>query len=602
MRSIQESFVVESPKALSIPAKLHTTPEEHDVLVQIGICLAKYRNEDWVKLLKQNKIIAEHKKRIAQIKDKQEKKQARADLKEIRKDLKRERRAPLTKATTSRWADSIIAENDKQLRLATDNLYRYRRTSWSAISTLEKRLNAPIGGKDEDGNKGYATKREHAAKQLRLDNRRAHLDKTQRRIDESHPSVQFGGKALAKKRKNITDEEALEMWRCERLAERMFVKAVGDKNMLFGNQTIRCHPATGILTMRLPDCLAHLSNTSGKRPDFEFGRPLVWHHRGDEWAAHVASSAMQYEFTYDCSKHDWYAQAIWKRDSEDVEAPELEDLRRMRSLNVDVNYDHLACYVQDEYGNFVGAPLTIKIPTSGSASTRDGHPRAAITKLINYAVVNNCGVICIEDLNFQDARDTGRETMGRGRRGKSFRKKVLGMATGKFREFLRCMAYNEGIHIIAVDPAYTSIIGKRDWLQPIKSSQRGKHATSHHAACQPIGRRARGFKVGRKIGAVAGTQRNTCGEQSSSLLERDPAPDDDLRSGAGSVYDGDNKRVGAGTSQLGRKLAQVVAVSSVAEPSLVARIRDDTVRSRSEGHSSVENLVAGVCGHPSTSQ
>ncbi|MGO4424318.1 hypothetical protein AB4Z54_37895, partial [Streptomyces sp. MCAF7] len=62
----------------------------------------------------------------------------------------------------------------------------------------------------------------------------------------------------------------------------------------------------------------------------------------------------------------------------------------------------------------------------------------------------------VENLGFTDARQTGRETMGRGRRGKAFRRTVVGIPTARFRERLRGMACHRGLVVVAVDPAYTS--------------------------------------------------------------------------------------------------------------------------------------------------
>ena len=45
--------------------------------------------------------------------------------------------------------------------------------------------------------------------------------------------------------------------------------------------------------------------------------------------------------------------------------------------------------------------------------------RAAITALLDHAHQHNCSAIVVENLNFADTRATGRETLGRGNRGKA---------------------------------------------------------------------------------------------------------------------------------------------------------------------------------------
>ncbi|UQX09530.1 hypothetical protein [Candidatus Mycobacterium methanotrophicum] len=112
--------------------------------------------------------------------------------------------------------------------------------------------------------------------------------------------------------------------------------------------------------------------------------------------------------------------------------------------------------VLDPSGNPVGAPVTIGIDTAGlRASRRDGRVRAAITTLLDLAVHHQCAAIVVENLDFADARCTGRETLSRGRRGKRLRRTVAGIPTRKFRSRLTSMASRRGIAVIGVDPAYT---------------------------------------------------------------------------------------------------------------------------------------------------
>ncbi|MER5179214.1 hypothetical protein ABT009_12735 [Streptomyces sp. NPDC002896] len=87
----------------------------------------------------------------------------------------------------------------------------------------------------------------------------------------------------------------------------------------------------------------------------------------------------------------------------------------------------------------------------GPAATRDGRLRTAISQLIALARQHGCAGIAIEDLGFAEARATGRETMGRGRRGNTFRRTVAGIPTARFRERLRGMAHHQGMVVIAAD-------------------------------------------------------------------------------------------------------------------------------------------------------
>jgi hypothetical protein len=73
-------------------------------------------------------------------------------------------------------------------------------------------------------------------------------------------------------------------------------------------------------------------------------------------------------------------------------------------------------------GSPIGAPQTIPLDLDDlPATTRDGRLRAAVSTIIRLAKHGGCRAIIIEDLNFADARQTGRELLGRGARGKRFR-------------------------------------------------------------------------------------------------------------------------------------------------------------------------------------
>ena len=138
---------------------------------------------------------------------------------------------------------------------------------------------------------------------------------------------------------------------------------------------------------------------------------------------------MRYDISYDPDRGRWYLDASWKTAPEPV--PELDELRAGRVLGVDLNADHLAACVLDASGNPIGEPVTIAVETAGlRASRRDGRVRAAISALLELADQQNCTAIVVENLDFADARATGRETLGRGKRGKRLRRTVAGIPTG----------------------------------------------------------------------------------------------------------------------------------------------------------------------------
>jgi hypothetical protein len=122
--------------------------------------------------------------------------------------------------------------------------------------------------------------------------------------------------------------------------------------------------------------------------------------------------------------------------------------------------------------------------------------RHAITRLIHHTRRHRITAIAVEDLDFADARVTGRETMGRGQPGKHFRKTVAGIPTAVFCNRLAAQAHRDQISLYAVNPAYTSTWGDQHWRTPYEN------VTRHQAAATVIGRRAQGFKARRRKGVT----------------------------------------------------------------------------------------------------
>jgi IS605 OrfB family transposase len=225
-------------------------------------------------------------------------------------------------------------------------------------------------------------------------------------------------------------------------------------------------------------------------------------YRGDEVAAQAATGAIRYDISVDPATGRWYTDASWRAPSRPV--PALEELRQSPVLAVDLNHGHLAAWVVTPDGNPAGPPVTAPLVLAGlPAAQRDGRVRAAITALITLARQHGCAAIAIEDLDFAQAREQGREKTGgrpsRGRRGRGFRRILAGLPTARFRDRLVQMTANAGLHVIVVDPAYTSRWAGQ-WLAPLRE----QHAVTsgHHAAAVVIGRRAHGHRARRRAGVT----------------------------------------------------------------------------------------------------
>ncbi|WP_223839238.1 hypothetical protein [Saccharopolyspora pogona] len=384
------------------------------------------------------------------------------------------------------WCDHRASED--QYRLSLRCLGAEKTSLTRAIRAIEQRLAVPCG-KRKRRVRGYADRDERVGKQRRVQILRARLARVQQRISEGRPSIVAGGRRLAHARHHLADVGlSLDQWRTKWDAARWFLTADGETGAPFGNYTITVHPDTGAVTIVLPEPLRHWANAPRGR--YRLESTVRFHHRGQQWLDRVTTNtAVRYDIAFDADRDRWYLDASWSAPTSVLPTPSEITTHGGRLLAVDLNADHLAAIVVDSCGNPVGHPHTIPLDLTGPTSRRDGRLRAAITSLINLAREHDCVGIAIENLGFDDARSTGREHLGRGRRGKTFRRTVAGIPTQRFRERFRGMAHHSGLVVIAVDPAYTSRWGRQHWTTPLQQ-QTSVTVTRHHAASVAIGRRA----------------------------------------------------------------------------------------------------------------
>jgi hypothetical protein len=420
---------------------------------------------------------------------------------------RRERKRALTSQSSARWAGAITRASDDQWQLADRNLRAQRSGLRARVHQIQTRLAVPASQK-HGRVRGYATPAERHGKQRRLQHLRVRLGEVERRIAAGRVSVCRGGRQLAKARHSL-DAAGLtaDQWRAEWDAARLFLTADGEAGKAYGNETIRWHPDEGWLEVKLPAPLAHLANRPHGR--YRLSCPVEFGYRGDEVAAQAATSGVRYDISLDPVKGRWYIDASWR--AAPVPQAALQDLRGSPVLAVDLNRGHLAAWAVTPDGNPAGPPVTVPLTLAGlPAPTRDGRLRAAISALIQTAHEHGCAAIAVEDLDFTDAREQGRERHGtrpsRGKRGRWYRRMVAGIPTGKFRDRLAQMAANARLAVIAVDPAYTSRWGAEHWLTPLRE-QNQVTPTGHHAAAVVIGRRAHGHRARRRAGVTGTDQR-----------------------------------------------------------------------------------------------
>ncbi|WP_425956503.1 hypothetical protein [Xylanimonas sp. McL0601] len=496
LRVLAAPFVVAPPKGARTRTRVHLTVSEAAAIERIGVFLGCRYRETLAGRLRLGRMSA--------------KGQAA---------WRTERKQALTAATSSRWAGAITRTAIDSYDLGMRALGAHVDSLTAAANAIGARLAAPVGGEVRDLDRprakpvrGYQTQAERFAKSRRRAQLEARLADALVRRGQGRPRIVAGGGRLWRNRAHL-DQVGMTRAQWERrwTDERMFLTADGESGKKCGNETIRV-TGEGVLTIKVPGALAG-----------EFGPRLtitpavsLSTHRGEEWAMRIASNhAIRYDLRRD-SRGRWYLDASWAY--ADVPAVPLTVLQAQRTLGVDLNDGHVDAAVIDEHGNVIGAPVRLGFTIEGTTARRDAQVRHVITRLVHLATQHGCASISIENLGFDDARAAGRETMGRGRRGKRFRRTVAGIPTAKFRTRLVGMAATAGIAVIAVDPAYTSRWGRQHWLPALQACD--PSVDGHQAAAVVIGRRSLGHRARRKPVGPLTRQRTREGQPTRPAARR----------------------------------------------------------------------------------
>lgn len=489
LRVLTNPFVVAVPGGVNARTRLRPTPTEEAALERIGTHLGALYRETLVSRVGLGRVDAK----------------AQSTWRTARKQS-------LTAQTSARWAGAITRTAVDSYRSGVRGLLAEAKTLRAATTTISARLAAPVAGSVPGARRpvrGYASTAERFEKSRRQAGLSDRLSAVERCLAAGAPRIVVGGGRLWHARHHLAQAGLSEQQWSQRWSDhRMFLTADGEGGQVGGNQTIRVD-ADDRLTLKVPGALVA---TLGSH--LTLARPLSLEtHRGEQWRERIlARQALTYDITRD-RRGRWYLDASWTYPSTPL--PSLETLRTQPTLGVDLNAGHLDAAVIDEHGNVIGTPVRLGLDLAGrSTAGRDAQLRHAVTRLIHLARANGCASVSIEDLNFAEARESGRESMGRGRRGKTFRRTVAGIPTTRFRERLVAMAATAGITVIAVDPAYTSRWAKEHWLTPLRASD--STVDGHRAAAVVIGRRGMGHRARRKPFGPPARRRTRPGQSSGT--------------------------------------------------------------------------------------
>ncbi|MFE7389143.1 IS200/IS605 family accessory protein TnpB-related protein [Streptomyces sp. NPDC057582] len=464
VRELAGSFVVPGPCGVAVRDRLgHLTSQDEKVLRAVG----------------------EHQGALAS----RDLKARCADGLEHSADTWASRKRDLTPLSSSRIAGAITKATHDQWALARRCQAAHIQTLEAGIRTVRHRLSLPVG---EPGTKraagGYRSRSEWFRKSRRLAALEARHAAVVADRQAGRVRVVRGGRRLLNTRHHLTQARLTEdQWRERWDAERWFIAADGESGKRFGNETIRVTP-DGEVSIKLPAPLAHLANAGHGR--YVLTSRISFAHRGAEWADRIAANrAVAYRIHLDTQRGRWYLTASWQRPA--VKTIPLETARARGMIGVDTNADHFAAYHLDRHGNPIGDPRRFPYDLSGTAAHRDAQIRHALTRLIHWARQAGVAAIGIEDLDFTTEKT--REKHGRRKR---FRQLISGIPTGRLKARLVSMAAEQGLAIVAVDPAYTSLWGAQHWQKPLVTPRRTM--SRHDAAGIAIGRRALGHPVRRR--------------------------------------------------------------------------------------------------------
>ncbi|MFF4352516.1 IS200/IS605 family accessory protein TnpB-related protein [Streptomyces sp. NPDC001530] len=464
LRALDAPFVALGPTGVAIRDRLkHLTPQDEKVLRLVGEHLGRLASRDLAVRCR--------------------------DGLEHSTDTWAVRKRELTNESSSRWAGSITKATHDQWALARRCQLAHIQSLEAGVRTLMHRLSQPVGEKGaEKAPGGYRTRQEWHAKTRRLHVLEHRLEQAGAEREAGRVHVVRGGRRLLNTRHHLDAAQLTEAeWRRRWEAERWFLAADGESGKRFGNETVRVTP-DGEVSIKLPAPLAGHANAPHGR--YVLACRVGFAHRGAEWADRVeADRAVAYHIHLDVQRGRWYLTASWQRPA--VKTIPLEAARAHGMIGVDTNADHFAAYELDVHANPVGDPHRFFYDLTGTAQHRDAQIRHALTRLLHWARACSVNAIAIENLDF--AAEKTREKHGRRKR---FRQLISGMPTGKLKARLVSMAAEQGLAIVAVDPAYTSKWGAQHWQKPLTSNTR--KTTRHDAAAVANGRRALGHPIRRR--------------------------------------------------------------------------------------------------------
>ena len=327
-------------------------------------------------------------------------------------------------------------------------------------------------------------------KRRRLSNLRFRLSGLEADLAAGRVRLCFGSKKLWRKQHQLEangyacHDAWLEEWRDVRSNE-FFV--LGSRDETAGCQLcVAAINDDGTLTLRLrmPDSLAESHGKYLVVPNvrFAYGHEkvlaalgsnteyAVYRREHGEKEARVTAlgQAISYRFKRDAK--GWRVFAT-------TELPEVEITtdRRRGAIGVDLNADHLAVAEIDASGNYVNAWRVPLVTYGKSHHQAEALIGDAVASVVEYA--RGAGKpLVVEKLDFRQKKAV---LEGESRR---YSRMLSGFSYGKIKAYFLSRGYREGVEIIEVNPAYSSVVGRVKFMERYG-------LTVHQAAALVLARR-----------------------------------------------------------------------------------------------------------------
>lgn len=160
----------------------------------------------------------------------------------------------------------------------------------------------------------------------------------------------------------------------------------------------------------------------------------------------------------------------------DKVTPPISTSKTNGAIGIDINADHLAISEVDSKGNLLKSfniDLNLKNKSTNFVKSHLGNQ---IKELISYCIGKNKPII-IEDLDFSKKKQALKSGYN-----KKYNQMLSSLAYNKIISLIEARSFDNGIEVIKVNPAFTSIIGKYKYQTRLK-------LTVHQSAAFVIARR-----------------------------------------------------------------------------------------------------------------